>query len=180
MQHFQTYVFFSLIVESIRRKVPLNHFYSKEAVRRCSSKQMLFSNFDRKMSVLESFFNKVAGLKAATKLFSCEYCEIFKNSFFMEHLRWLLLFTEREALTDFFSPLCNALKKCYEGTKSTFELFCENSYVVSSPICYFFANFKFIRKDGTQQKRTDYISNIMSKRHRFFTENFTIFFFQMQ
>ena len=23
--------------------------------------------------------------------FSCEYCKIFKNSFFIEHLRWLLL-----------------------------------------------------------------------------------------
>ena len=41
-----------------------------------------------------SFFNKVAGLKACifikeettTQAFSCEYCEIFKNSFFIEHL----------------------------------------------------------------------------------------------
>ena len=24
-------------------------------------------------------------------MFSCEYCKIFKNSFLMEHLRWLLL-----------------------------------------------------------------------------------------
>ena len=24
-------------------------------------------------------------------MFSCEYCEIFKNSIFIEHLRWLLL-----------------------------------------------------------------------------------------
>ena len=26
-----------------------------------------------------------------TQVFSCEFCEIFKNIFFMEHLRWLLL-----------------------------------------------------------------------------------------
>ena len=39
--------------------------------------------------MLESFLNKVAGLKACnfikktlTQSFSCEYCEIVKNSFF--------------------------------------------------------------------------------------------------
>ena len=43
---------------------------------------------------MESLFNKVAGLKAcnfikkdtSTQLFSCEYCEIFKNTSFEEHL----------------------------------------------------------------------------------------------
>ena len=25
------------------------------------------------------------------QVFSCEFCEIFKNTFFTEHLRWLLL-----------------------------------------------------------------------------------------
>ena len=30
--------------------------------------------------MLESFFNKVAGL------FSCEFCEIFTNAYFEEHL----------------------------------------------------------------------------------------------
>ena len=28
-----------------------------------------------------------------TQVFSCKYCKIFKNSFFVEHLRWLLLDT---------------------------------------------------------------------------------------
>ena len=32
--------------------------------------------------MLESLFNKVADLRAPTKVFSCEYCKIFKNSFF--------------------------------------------------------------------------------------------------
>ena len=26
-----------------------------------------------------------------TQLFCCEHCNVFKNSFFMEHLQWLLL-----------------------------------------------------------------------------------------
>ena len=45
------------------------------------------------------FFNKLAGSKAfnfikketPTQVFSSEYYEIFKNTFFTEHLRWLLL-----------------------------------------------------------------------------------------
>ena len=32
-------------------------------------------------------FNKVAGLRPETQLFSCEFCEITKNTFFTEHLR---------------------------------------------------------------------------------------------
>ena len=36
--------------------------------------------------MLKSLFNKVAGLQ----VFSCEFCEIFKSSYFIEHLRWLL------------------------------------------------------------------------------------------
>ena len=51
---------------------------------RCSKK---FRNIHRKTLVLESPFDKVAGLQ----VFSCESCEIFNGSFFIEHLRWLLL-----------------------------------------------------------------------------------------
>ena len=46
-----------------------------------------FRNIHRKTSVLESLFNKIAGLQ----VFSCEYCDISKNGFFIEHLQWLLL-----------------------------------------------------------------------------------------
>ena len=31
-------------------------------------------------------------LEFPTQVFSCEYCEIFKNSLFIKHLRWLLQF----------------------------------------------------------------------------------------
>ena len=43
--------------------------------------------------MLESLFNKVAGLqpsnfiKERLQVFSCEYCEIFKNTYFEKHLR---------------------------------------------------------------------------------------------
>ena len=32
-----------------------------------------------------------ANKETPTQVFSCEYCEVFKNSFFIEHLWWLLL-----------------------------------------------------------------------------------------
>ena len=44
-----------------------------------------------KIPVLKSLFNKVAGLQALLKWdfntgVSCEYCEIFKKSFIIEHI----------------------------------------------------------------------------------------------
>ena len=55
--------------------VPQNRCYEK------------FCNVYRKTLVLESLFNKDAGLQ----VFSCEYCKTAKSSFLTEHLRWLLL-----------------------------------------------------------------------------------------
>ena len=41
------------------------------------------------------FFSKVADLfikkEALADMFSCEFCEIFKNTFFIEYFWWLLL-----------------------------------------------------------------------------------------
>ena len=53
---------------------------------RCSEK---FFNIHRKTLVLKSLLNKVAGLKkeTPTQALFCEYYEIFKSSFFIEHLR---------------------------------------------------------------------------------------------
>ena len=45
-----------------------------------------------KISVLESLFNKVDSKdikEAPTQVFSGEYCKIFKNTFFTEHLQLL-------------------------------------------------------------------------------------------
>ena len=53
-----------------------------------------FAKFTGKHLCQSLFFNKVAGLGPATLLkkvlaqvFSCEFCEIFKNTFFTEHVR---------------------------------------------------------------------------------------------
>ena len=51
----------------------------------------MFCKIHRKATVAECFFNKVAGLQACNfikketvaQVFSCEFCEIFKNTFFI-------------------------------------------------------------------------------------------------
>ena len=52
---------------------------------------------------MESLFNKAAGLTPATllkrvsnKVFSCEICKYFRNTFFIEHLWWLLLLDDKK------------------------------------------------------------------------------------
>ena len=66
---------------------PLGVFYKK----RCSEK---FSNNHRKTPVSKFLFYNVAALslqlhqrETPTQVFSCEYCEIFKSTYFGEHLR---------------------------------------------------------------------------------------------
>ena len=51
--------------------------------RMCSIKKPVLKNFAMSAR-LESLFNKVAGLRA---VFSCAYCEFFKNTYFKKHLR---------------------------------------------------------------------------------------------
>ena len=63
---------------------------------RCSVRKGVLRNlakFTGKDLCQSLFFNKVSGLRPATLLkkrlaqvFSCEFCEIFKNIFFTEHL----------------------------------------------------------------------------------------------
>ena len=66
--------------------------------RRCSVRKSVLRNFTKctgKHLCQSLFFNKVAGLRPTTLLkkeiliqgFSCEFCKIFKSTFFTEHLR---------------------------------------------------------------------------------------------
>ena len=59
-------------------KQSLSKVNSEGAVRRCSSKKVLFKS---KTHALESFFDKVEE-ETQKEVFSCEYCKIFKNSFY--------------------------------------------------------------------------------------------------
>ena len=51
-----------------------------------------------------------------TQVFSCEYCEIFKNSFLIEHLLWLLL--SDEYLIDCSRSFWNEVSSNYAGNKA--------------------------------------------------------------
>ena len=73
-------------------------FRLKASHRRCSIKKSALKNFAKltgKHLCLRLSFNKVAGLRSATLFkketptltFSCEFCEIFNNTFLTEHLR---------------------------------------------------------------------------------------------
>ena len=43
---------------------------------------------------------KVRKKETLAQVFSCEFCEISKNNFFIEHLWWLLLFLILQNLSD--------------------------------------------------------------------------------
>ena len=78
-----------------------DHSRSRSSHQRCSIKKSVLKNFTKftgKHLCQSLFFNKVAGLSPSTLLkkrlaqvFSCEFCEFSKNTFFTEHLWWLLL-----------------------------------------------------------------------------------------
>ena len=60
--------------------------------------------------MLESLFNKVAGLKAF-QMISCEYCKIFKNTYFEEHLRMAASGAcQREGINDFTRSFVSYLR----------------------------------------------------------------------
>ena len=75
-----------------------NHYQFRRSPRRCSARKGVLINFAKltgKNLRQSLFFNKVAGLKPTTLLkkkilvqvFSCKFCKIYKNTFFIEHVR---------------------------------------------------------------------------------------------
>ena len=78
----------------------------------CSQK---FCNIHRNTPVSESLINKVVGLhfikkETPTQVFFCEYCEIFKNTYFEKHLRTTASVNSRAAVFQESLALCPA--KC--------------------------------------------------------------------
>ena len=62
--------------------------------------------------MLESLFNKEIK-ETPRQMFSCEICEIFNNIFFIEHLRWLLLFRDvfRTLLNIYDGAFCESCQR---------------------------------------------------------------------
>ena len=75
--------FTALILKNICKRLLLKMCSAGEGVLRN------FAKFLGKHLCQSFFFEKVAGLRkkeTLTRVFSCEFCEIFKNTFFTEHL----------------------------------------------------------------------------------------------
>ena len=57
---------------------------------KCSVKKGVlknFATFTKTRLCWSLFINKVPGLRPPTQVFSCEFCEIFKSTYFLEYLR---------------------------------------------------------------------------------------------
>ena len=69
-----------------------------------------FSNFIGKHLCWSLFLKNLQAVlkKTPTQVFSIEVCKIFKNTFFTEHLRWLLLhfiFFKKKSLNSYFATM---------------------------------------------------------------------------
>ena len=83
------------------RKTPYSHIIRSSRPEVFCKRGVLsnFTKFTGKHLCQSLFLNKFPGLRPATLLkketlaqvYSCEFCEISKNTFFIEHLWWLLL-----------------------------------------------------------------------------------------
>ena len=79
---------------SIKRPTKLIQTFYRSSHQRCSMTESVFRNFRkfmRKDLSQNLFFNKVAGLNFIKKetlaqVFSCEFCEVFKSTFFTKNL----------------------------------------------------------------------------------------------
>ena len=87
----------------------------KSSHRRCSLKNGVLKKFAKSIgkNLCQSlFFNKVAGLtcifikkETLAQVTSCEFCEIFKNTFLIEHLgRLLLNISKHYVINNSFNP----------------------------------------------------------------------------
>ena len=94
-------IFFTVIFSKFCKK-------SRSSHQRCSIKKAILKNFcsiHRKTPVSESLFDKVVGLytcnfikKTLTQMFFCEYCNIFKNTYFEKQLQMTAFVNSRAAV----------------------------------------------------------------------------------
>ena len=73
-------------------KLKIICFLSETVLRRCSVKKVFIeiSEIHRKAPVPERFYFYIKK-ESLAQVFFCEFCEISTNTFFTEHVQWLLL-----------------------------------------------------------------------------------------
>ena len=76
-----------------REREPLRSKWTEASVCRCSPKWIFLKNsqYLEYLLIKLQAFRQLYLKDAPTQVLSCEYCKIFKNSFFMEYLWWLFL-----------------------------------------------------------------------------------------
>ena len=101
---------------------------SEAVARRCSVKKVflkMLQNSQENTCARVCFLNKVASFRPAqnfiktslAQMISCEFYEIFKNNFFRENLRWLILkFTDDNILDTLTIIHCVFLSKINDTT----------------------------------------------------------------
>ena len=81
------------VLRHLQAATPRNHTAQEQSwtdvvQNTCSQK---FSQFHRKIPVLESYFNKIILIKRDSKCFLVKFAEFLRTPFFTEHLRWMVL-----------------------------------------------------------------------------------------
>ena len=128
-----------------------------------------FTKFTGKLLYQSLYFNKLAGLRPAillkketlAQMYFYEFCETFKNTFFIEHHRWLILDNYLSEMFNFLSEqengsveICSWLLKLSWRTVSQKILFLIGCY---------HAPFKFYRN-----KNEEYPSKTAKSRFPFY------------
>ena len=89
--------------KTCNQKHPLDMFYKKK----CSEK---FRKIHRKTPVPEFPFNKnFIKKETLAQMFSCEFCEIFKNTIFQNTPVRLLLSTQSQKSTQWLTKICQLI-----------------------------------------------------------------------
>ena len=91
--HKKTRIMERLTRNILKHTLPLQKLLLKGVLYRSSRSRMFFE-----IGALKNFAIFTGKDLCWSLFFSCKYCEIFKNSFFKEHLQWLLFFYKKDVL----------------------------------------------------------------------------------
>ena len=111
--------------------------FTEVIAQRCSVKNVFLENFAKKRGSRLQTCNFIKG-ETLAEVFSCEFCKISQNTFFTEHLCWLLLDLSGNTLTWNISliltPYNSHKKLSFKIHKLTKNLFRLNIFAIYFPL----------------------------------------------